>query len=169
VSSSATLELDSASAVASSATLTVASGAAVDLTYAGTDTIGALYVGGVLQPAGVYGASASNPGGVFTGTGTLTVPGAVSSYPTPGITGFTVSGTAPTSVTISATNGLANGTYYLLESTNLSLPLHQWTVIYTNTFNGSGDIVGQQIPVAHQTDAEEFYILLQSTNASAFP
>lgn len=55
----------------------------------------------------------------------------------PQITGISISGTA---LTITATNGNANGNYVLLESTNLSLPLSNWTVIGTNTFDGSGNI-----------------------------
>jgi len=32
-----------------------------------------------------------------------------------------------------------NWTYYLLASTNLSLSVSQWTVVATNTFDGSGN------------------------------
>jgi autotransporter-associated beta strand protein len=165
VSAATTLELDNAAALAANATLTVASGSTNKLNYSGTNTIGALYVAGVAQPQGVYGATASNPGGVFTGTGTVKVVAAVT-YPRPGITSFSHSGNT---LTFSATNGSANGTYYILESTNEMLPIPQWNVIYTNAFNGSGDIVGQQVPVANSHDSREFYILLQSTNVSAFP
>jgi autotransporter-associated beta strand protein len=35
----------------------------------------------------------------------------------------------------SGTNGPASGTYYVLSSTNLALPVTNWTVIATNTFN----------------------------------
>ena len=71
---SCTLQMDSGSEMASTATLNVAIGATVNLTYGGTQTINALYVGGVQQPPGVYGASANNPSGVFAGTGLLSVP-----------------------------------------------------------------------------------------------
>jgi hypothetical protein len=40
------------------------------------------------------------------------------------------------SIVLSGTNGLANGVYYVLSSTNLALP---WTPIATNAFDGSGD------------------------------
>jgi autotransporter-associated beta strand protein len=165
VSSAATLELENATALAAGATLNVASGAIVNLAYSGTDNIAALSIAGASQAPGVYGASASNPGGVFTGTGTVTIPGSAA-YPTPGITSFSLSGTT---LTISATNGLANGTYYVLESTNVALPVPKWNVVYTNSFNSSGNIVGQPVPVVRRGDVQEFFILLQSTNASAFP
>jgi autotransporter-associated beta strand protein len=54
-----------------------ASGATLNLTFGGTDTVEKLFIGGVQQPAGVYEA-VGNPGGgteisQITGTGTLTV------------------------------------------------------------------------------------------------
>src|ERR1035438_6543456 len=61
---SCTLQMDSGLEMASSATLNVALGATVNLTYGGTHTINALLVGGVQQVPGVYGASALNPSGV---------------------------------------------------------------------------------------------------------
>ncbi|NDC75307.1 hypothetical protein EBZ70_08495 [bacterium] len=52
-------------------------GGVLALNYGGTDTVHALYVNGVLQPAGVYGATGSGAAIVndtlFSGTGTLTV------------------------------------------------------------------------------------------------
>ena len=39
---------------------------------------------------------------------------------------------------MSGTGGTENGTYYVLTSTNLALPLDQWTRIATNQFDGSG-------------------------------
>jgi hypothetical protein len=38
----------------------------------------------------------------------------------------------------SGTNGVPNWTYYVLTSTNLALPVSQWTAIATNTFDGNG-------------------------------
>jgi autotransporter-associated beta strand protein len=38
-------------------------------------------------------------------------------------------------IVFSGTNGPASGTYYVLSSTNLALPVTNWTVIATNTFN----------------------------------
>lgn len=42
-------------------------------------------------------------------------------------------------VVISGSNGVADGSYYVLTTTNLALPLADWTRIATNTFDGSGD------------------------------
>jgi autotransporter-associated beta strand protein len=42
-------------------------------------------------------------------------------------------------VTISGSGGLAGATYYVLQSTNVALPLVQWSRIATNTFDSSGN------------------------------
>jgi hypothetical protein len=43
---------------------------------------------------------------------------------------------------MSGTNGFANATFYLLGSSNATLPLSQWTSLATNVFstNGSFDV-----------------------------
>jgi uncharacterized delta-60 repeat protein len=46
---------------------------------------------------------------------------------------------AGTKLMLRGTKGVANGTYYLMSSTNLSLPLTSWTCIATNTFDASGN------------------------------
>ena len=51
-----TLQIDSAF-LASTSTVSIASGALMDLSYSGTDTVNALYLNGVAQANGVYGAS----------------------------------------------------------------------------------------------------------------
>jgi hypothetical protein len=38
----------------------------------------------------------------------------------------------------SGSNGPANGTYYVLTSTNLALPVAAWTPVSTNSFDASG-------------------------------
>ena len=58
-------------------TVTVATGANLNLDYAGTDNVSALILNGVSQPAGVY--DSSNAAGFITGTGTLTVSPVVAS------------------------------------------------------------------------------------------
>ncbi|MGH7990311.1 MAG: hypothetical protein ACREDS_09015, partial [Limisphaerales bacterium] len=42
------------------------------------------------------------------------------------------------SLIFSGTGGTANGTYYVLSTTNLTNALPDWTVLSTNTFDGSG-------------------------------
>jgi hypothetical protein len=56
--------------------------------------------------------------------------------------GVTITSTAlqAGNIILSGTNGVANGVYYVLSSTNLAAPLAtRWTPIATNAFNGSGD------------------------------
>jgi hypothetical protein len=66
------------------------------------------------------------------------------------ITSIGVSGTT---LTFSATNGQANGTFRLFESTNLLLPVAQWKPVLTNVFNGSGavnlstNVVDPNVPI----------------------
>lgn len=55
--------------------------------------------------------------------------------PTPHITQVQISSG---NIILSGTNGPANGTYYVLSSTNVTLPLNQWTSLSTNSFNASG-------------------------------
>jgi hypothetical protein len=55
---------------------------------------------------------------------------------TPGFGAFSLSGS---NLIFSGSNGLAKGTYYVLASTNLALPLAQWTPVATNVFDSSGN------------------------------
>ena len=76
VNGGTTLTLGSSTSIASAADLIVnASTLFVNLNYSGTDTIRALSLdgGATYQPAGNYGASASNPTGVFSGPGLIHV------------------------------------------------------------------------------------------------
>jgi hypothetical protein len=43
-----------------------------------------------------------------------------------------------TNVTLNATNGLAGKTYYVLTSTNLTLPLSQWSLVSTSILGAGG-------------------------------
>jgi len=52
------------------------------------------------------------------------------------ITNFTLSGS---SLTIEGLGGNASSQYAILTSTNVALPVNQWTPIATNTFDGSGN------------------------------
>ncbi|HUE36912.1 MAG TPA: hypothetical protein VMO20_05935, partial [Candidatus Acidoferrum sp.] len=52
---------------------------------------------------------------------------------------------------LSGTNGPFGGTYYVLTTTNLALPIAQWTVLYTNSFNaGGGFSFTNPVPAAPQ-------------------
>jgi hypothetical protein len=74
---------------------------------------------------------------------------------TPRITGIVVSGMT---LTIMATNGPANNAFALLESTNVALPLAQWTSVLTNSFDGNGGITLSANAV-NPSNPKEFYIL----------
>ncbi len=56
--------------------------------------------------------------------------------PKPVIRSIAISGG---NVIINGTNGLAGHNYHLLSSTNLTIPLANWTSIYTNSFDGAGN------------------------------
>jgi hypothetical protein len=75
---------------------------------------------------------------------------------TPKITGIIVSGTT---LTITATNALADDGFALLESTNIALPLPQWTMVLTNSFDQDG-AVNISTNVVSPGNLREFYILM---------
>jgi cellulose 1,4-beta-cellobiosidase len=56
--------------------------------------------------------------------------------PPPTITQFVVNGA---SFTLSASGGVPNSTNYILVSTNLASPLTNWTRLFTNQFDNSGN------------------------------
>jgi len=62
---------------------------------------------------------------------------AVVTLPAPRITAI---GLAGRTLTITATNGADGGQYVLLESTNLTLRLNQWTPLLTNDFDANGNL-----------------------------
>lgn len=55
-------------------------------------------------------------------------------------------------LTLSGTGGTPGGTYYVVGSTNLTLPLADWTVLSTNSFDGSGNF-SASVPVNPRTPA----------------
>ncbi len=73
----------------------------------------------------------------------------------PHITSMGVSGKT---LTITATNGVYNGNFVLLESTNLLKPVAQWTRVLTNSFNASGTL-NLSTNVVTPGTPEEFYLL----------
>ncbi len=60
--------------------------------------------------------------------------------PSPKIGGISIGGPGGTNVILSGTNnnGTAGGSYVVLVSTNLALPLSNWSVLSTQTFNADG-------------------------------
>jgi hypothetical protein len=59
----------------------------------------------------------------------------VSAVPGPALDGISLSGT---DIVLSGTNGAANGTYYVLASTNPALPLSEWSQVATNVLLTNG-------------------------------
>jgi hypothetical protein len=79
----------------------------------------------------------------------------VSAMAQPAITDISLSGT---NLIVSATNGVSGGTYYILTSTNLSLPLNQWATVHTNVLPSGGSFV-LTATNAVNTNAAQFFIL----------
>jgi len=144
------------------------------------DLTGGMQYGGVLNVTLANGTlaagqtyhlfSATNMSGAFTATnlpvliaplywtnvlvnGSITVASAF--VPSPVITTITLSGV---NAVISGTNGSPGATFRVLSSTNVSLPLSNWTVIATNTFDGSGNVVNYTVTNA-VSGPQRFYIL----------
>jgi autotransporter-associated beta strand protein len=65
-----------------SSTVTIASGAVIDLATGASDTVGTLVLGGVTMLSGTYNSSHPTYGSYFTGTGSLVVPGGYSNWAT---------------------------------------------------------------------------------------
>jgi fibronectin-binding autotransporter adhesin len=85
--------------------------------------------------------------------GTAKVVAVVSSAPR--FTSIHVSGTT---LSLTATNGVANGQYVLYSSTNLALPLAQWSAVLTNSFDANGN-VNLSTNIVSPGIASQFYIL----------
>jgi fibronectin-binding autotransporter adhesin len=162
--------------------LTYAAGTPSLLVKNGTLTLSASTVvnvnnTGAALPGGAYVIAATGAGGAVAGTlpsvtvtGGGIIGGATASLqiiggalnlvvtpPTPTITAINMSGTT---LNITAINGADGGQFILLGSTNLLLPLNQWTPVLTNVFSPIGNltlstnIINPGIPY-------EFYILVQ--------
>ncbi|HXA44249.1 MAG TPA: LamG-like jellyroll fold domain-containing protein, partial [Candidatus Angelobacter sp.] len=154
-----TLQLDSAIAIATNTALTVAaSGATVNLNFAsGTyQVVTNLTIGGTSEPAGIYGASAFNPGGIFTGTGLLYV-GAVTNVLLPVITNLPA-------VNVQATAATLTGQ---VISTGNQTP--SVTVFYGPTDGGTNAISWtNNISLGQQSGNYSFTVTGLKTNATYY-
>lgn len=83
-------------------------------------------------PPGVYTLTITGTAGGYTNVTTA----ALTVATTPDFTVFTMLGT---NLVFGGTNGLPLETYYLLSSTNLALPLTNWSVVATNMFDVNGN------------------------------
>lgn len=139
--SGGSLEMDSASAMVSTATLNAAAGGThVKLTYTGTQTINALFIGGIQQVPGVYGASAYNPDSIFSGTGTLTV--------------STGGGSSPVTISLAVVNNnqlvitwsSASGADYNVYTTPSLAPPVTWTLVNSSPIPATGASTSYTLP-----------------------
>ena len=147
------------------------------LTLAGTTVFTVNNTGSPLA-VGTYKLVATNTAGLVTGTlpavtvgGSGVVAGGATSLqvvnselylvvasPQPAIiTSFGISGMT---LTLTATNGVGNGTYILLQSTNVALPLSQWIPVLTNTFDGSGNL-NLSTNIITPGAQQQFYLISQ--------
>jgi hypothetical protein len=76
--------------------------------------------------------------------------------PQPGIVNISLSGT---NLVLSGTNGMATGVYHLLASTNLALPLNQWSPVATNALTANGDFTITATNAVKPKSASQFYVL----------
>jgi hypothetical protein len=76
--------------------------------------------------------------------------------PQPGIVSITLSGT---NLVLSGTNGLATGIYHLLGSTNLALPVNQWSSLATNVLTANGKFRITATNAVKPHTASQFYVL----------
>lgn len=76
----------------------------------------------------------------------------------PSISGLDVSTLQSGTVGISVTNGTPNGSFAVLVSTNLTLPLAQWSSIATNQLDGNGAFSGT---VSVDSTAPQQFLMLQ--------
>jgi autotransporter-associated beta strand protein len=74
-------------------------------------------------------------------TSKLTVDGSISVVAAAIPPGFGSIALANGKVVMSGSGGPTNGTYYVVNSTNVALPLAQWTPIATNQFDSSGNFI----------------------------
>jgi hypothetical protein len=73
--------------------------------------------------------------------------------PTPQIAKISLTGAT---LSLSVTNGTAGGSWILLQSTNVALPLSQWQTNIMGTFDGGGNL-STNVPNT-ATNIQEFYI-----------
>ncbi|MGA2750209.1 MAG: leucine-rich repeat protein [Verrucomicrobiota bacterium] len=74
----------------------------------------------------------------------------------PDIAGFSLSGT---NLVLNGINGQSGGTYYVLVSSNLALPLSAWTPVATNILSASGDFSITVTNTVSRNVRQQFYIL----------
>jgi len=111
---------------------------------AGTDTIQYTWnLTGRIPTANAFVGAVFGPGAIIIGP----------AY-SPQITNISLDGTT---LSVSGTNGTANGSWILLQATNVTLPLSQWQTNCAGDFDRSGNLSTNILNTA--TNRQEFYIL----------
>jgi autotransporter-associated beta strand protein len=153
--SAGTLELAQA-VLATNSTVSIASGAKLQLDFSTTNIVTAILLNGVAQPSGIY--NSNTVPAYITGSGSLIIPstGPGTFTSTPGIGSFTLNGA---NVVLTVTDAQAGDAYYLLSSTDLSLPINQWHTVATNVAGASGSFTFTGTNVVTPGDPQQFYIL----------
>ena len=145
--------------IATNSTVTVASGAVLQLDFAVTNVVAGFVTNGVSAGPGVYNSTTSSP--YITGTGSLLVPSL--SVPLSGLKFTAAPVILGTTLTISATN-TGSGTVYLLTSTNVAAPFNTWTPIWTNVLSGSSSFSTNLLNAVNPALTQEFFLLSNTNN-----
>jgi len=125
------------------------SGATVTNIAKGSHTVSFTSISGWNAPASQSVAITNGATTTVTGVYTLVAPN---------LDGITPSGT---NLVLSGINGQSGGTYYLLMSTNLALPLNQWKPVATNVLSASGNFTITAINTVTPNVPQRFFILEQ--------
>ena len=64
-----------------------------------------------------------------------------------------------TNLVFSGVNGLSGGTYSVMTSTNLTLPLSQWTRVATNVLSANGNFTITVTNAVNSGASQQFYML----------
>ncbi len=94
----------------------------------------------------------NNYGSVTSSVATLTV------LMSPNFTGITALGGGNGAFILNGVGGTNNGTYFVLTSTNLTIPLASWTPIATNQFGNLGQFIFTNTP---PTNVQQLFYILQ--------
>jgi hypothetical protein len=152
--------VDASGYVATGATPTVnftSSDAAAVLPANGTTTLvnGMATASVTFNTAGTQNLTNTDAASILLPYTSSTVTVQSSSTPRPVITSISLSGA---NLIVNGSNGAAV-TYYLLMSTNVALPLNQWTPVATNTLIGSGSFTMTCTNAVSAGTPQQFYIL----------
>jgi hypothetical protein len=106
------------------------------------------------------GGALSIKGGGVTWTNHLAVDGSISVLslappPPPPSPSINAAYASAGNLVFSGTNGTVGGNYYVIASTNIALPLADWTVVSTNTF-GLGGVFSVTNPISGGTPSQYF-------------